>query len=572
MNSTDIEETATNIIKNQVLRNKECLKAYIDENDRTPFWDGSIWIYNNQRKTTDDFENRIDIQIKGRNVQELKQNLTYQIEVRYLKGYQKEIKGTLFFVVDFIDIDNYKIYYCNLLPVDLYQILKDLKEEQKTVSLKLKEINENTALNFKNVCINFYKNSIRQANKRIIEESEFSNIEELNFEVFAKQSEYEEYLEAADVYTYAKMKGTHEEVATVKGEWKAFSTIKKNVFVNDKKFYSQYTVMGKDSNELVVGPITIELLSGKIHLKLEGTPKKRIKDLEFIINVLKEQYIMFDDVKLELPFTDIEMVNKNIDIYNKQLEYFKKIDKLFRFFNTEFDIDYDQLTDIDLRNLHHLMNLYDGIFPKDMRELQKYYININKYKFIFVLAFNGNKIYNFYSQEMIDNTLCVIIRDGKEIKTSVYSNLLPEEYLNVNNFNEKIILKSFKNIELTDEVLDSINILMLRFLKVYDQSNDRKYLDLADKLSQIICKNRTSDIDLINSKQIKFRKKSLSFNDKKLLKAIGEKEEYKNNYYVLCCIDILLDNYFDFNMHYKNIKKKDKEVFDDWPIHNLLKK
>lgn len=137
MNSTDIEETATNIIKNQVLRNKECLKAYIDENDRTPFWDGSIWIYNNQRKTTDDFENRIDIQIKGRNVQELKQNLTYQIEVKYLKGYQKEIKGTLFFVVDFIDIDNYKIYYCNLLPVDLYQILKDLKEEQKTVSLKL---------------------------------------------------------------------------------------------------------------------------------------------------------------------------------------------------------------------------------------------------------------------------------------------------------------------------------------------------------------------------------------------------------------------------------------------------
>lgn len=173
---------------------------------------------------------------------------------------------------------------------------------------------------------------------------------------------------------------------------------------------------------------------------------------------------------------------------------------------------------------------------------------------------------------MIDNTLCVIIRDGKEIKTSVYSNLLPEEYLNVNNFNEKIILKSFKNIELTDEVLDSINILMLSFLKAYDQCNDRKYLDLADKLNQIICKIRINDIDLINSKQIKLRKKSLSFNDKKLLKAIGEKEEYKNNYYVLCCIDILLDNSFDFNMHYKNMKKKDKEVFDDWPIHNLLKK
>ena len=122
------------------------------------------------------------------------------------------------------------------------------------------------------------------------------------------------------------------------------------------------------------------------------------------------------------------------------------------------------------------MNLYDGIFPKDIKELQKYYLNINKYKFIFVLVFNGNKIYNFYSKEMIDNTLCVMIRNGKEIKTSIYSNLLPEEYLNVNNFNEKIILKSFKNIELNDNVLDSINLLMLSFLKAYDQSYDRKYL------------------------------------------------------------------------------------------------
>lgn len=572
MNSVDIEKFATNKVEELILKNSDFLSPYINSNDKTPLWDGNIYIYNNNSKTNNSFEGKIDVQIKGRQVNSFKDNNTYQFDVETLRGYQKEIKGTLLLVVDFINIDNYKIYYCNLLPVDLYQILKGLREEQKTVSLKLKEINEKTALNFKNVCINFYKNSIKQANKRIIEESEFNNIEELNFEVFVKKSEYEEYLEGADVYTYAKMKGTHEEVVTPKGKWKTFSTVKKNIFVNNKKFYSQYTIMGKNGNELVVGPITIERLSGKIHLKLEGTPKKRIKDLEFIINVLKEQYIMFDTTKYDLPFTDIEMINKNIEIYSKQLNNFKKIIKLFKFFNTEFDIDYDQLSDVDLRNLHYLMSLYDGVFPKNVRELQKYYININKYKFIFVLVFNGNKIYNFYSQEMIDNTLCVMICDGKEIQTGIYSNLLPEEYLKVNNFNEKIILKSFKNIEITDEVLDSINILMLSFLKSYDQCNDRKYLNLADKLSQIICKNRVNDIDLINSKQIKHRKNKLSFNDKKLLNAIGEKAEYQKDYQVLCCIDILLDNTFNFNMHYKKMKKKEREIFNEWPIYNLLKK
>lgn len=571
MDSTDIEKIATNKIEELVLKNSEFLSPYINSNDKTPLWDGNIYVYNKNPKTNGTFEGKIDVQIKGRQVNDFKENNTYSFKVETLRGYQKEIKGTLLLIVDFISIDNYKVYYCNLLPVDLYQILKDVKEGQKNVSLKLKEINENTALNFKNVCVNFYKNSIRQANKKIINESEFNKIEELNFEVFTKKSEYEEYLEIADVYTYAKMKDTHEEVVTVKGEWKSCATIKRNVSINGRKFYPEYTIIGKNAEELKVGPITIDLLNAKIRFELEGTPKKRIKDLEFISSVLKEQYIMFDDVKLDLPFNDVEMINKNIDIYSKQLEYFKKIVKLFKFFNTKFDIDYNQLNKVDLRNLHNLMSLYDGKFSKEIKELQKYYININKYKFVFVPVLNRNKLYNFYSQEMVDNTLCVIIRDGKKIKTSIYSNLLPEEYLNVSNFNEKIILKSFKNLELNDMVLDSINLLLLSFLLAYDQSKDRKYLDLADKLSRIACKNRNNDIDLINSKQVKYRKKNLSFKDKKLLNAISEKEVYKENYQILCCIDILLDNNFTFDIHYKQMTKSDKKIFNTWPIYNLIK-
>lgn len=571
MDSTDIEKIATNKIEELVLKNSKFLSPYINSNDKTPLWDGNIYVYNKNPKTNGTFEGKIDVQIKGRQVNDFKENNTYSFKVETLRGYQKEIKGTLLLVVDFISIDNYKVYYCNLLPVDLYQNLKDVKEGQKNVSLKLKEINENTALNFKNVCVNFYKNSIRQANKKIINESEFNKIEELNFEVFTKKSEYEEYLEIADVYTYAKMKDTHEEVVTVKGEWKSCATIKRNVSINGRKFYPEYTIIGKNAEELKVGPITIDLLNAKIRFELEGTPKKRIKDLEFISSVLKEQYIMFDDVKLDLPFNDVEMINKNIDIYSKQLEYFKKIVKLFKFFNTEFDIDYNQLNKADLRNLHNLMSLYDGKFSKEIKELQKYYININKYKFVFVPVLNRNKLYNFYSQEMVNNTLCVIIRDGKKIKTSIYSNLLPEEYLNVSNFNEKIILKSFKNLESNDMVLDSINLLLLSFLLAYDQSKDRKYLDLADKLSRIACKNRNNDIDLINSKQVKYRKKNLSFKDKKLLNAISEKEVYKENYQILCCIDILLDNNFTFDIHYKQMTKSDKKIFNTWPIYNLIK-
>lgn len=571
MNSTDIEETATNIIRSQVLHNKSCMKAHIDENDRTPLWDGGIWIYDSEEKKIDNFENKIDIQIKGRNVKELKKNNPYQIEIKYLKGYQKEIKGTLLFVVDFIDLDHYIIHYCNLLPVDLYEILKNTDENQKTVSLPLKVIDENSALNFKNVCINFYKNSNKQANKRIIDESEFSKIEELNFEIYTSKAEYEEYLEAADVYTYAKLKDTHEEVVTVKGKWKSFSSIKKDVTINKKKYYSEYKVVGKEYDELVVGPVTIDFSNGRIHFKLEGTPKKRIKDLEFIIDILKQQYIMFDNIKLDLPFNNQELIEKNIGIYLKQLNYYKKITELFKFFKTDFDVDYDNLSKNDIKNLNLMLNLYNGIFPKDIKELQRYYIIINKYKFVFVLIFNGNRIYNFYSQEFIDNSLCVINCDGKEIRTFCYAGISTEEYLNVSNFDGNMIIKSFKNIEINDAVLDSMNLLMLSFLSSYDKTGDLKYLKLADKLSLHICHYRNNDLDFINSRQIKYRKSQLSYQDKKILNEISEKEEYKNDYLTLCSIDILLNNEFNYSLHYKKMKKTDKKIFVEWPIYNLKK-
>ena len=533
MDSSNIEQIAINKVIDLVLKNNEFLSPHINFDDKIPLWDGSIYIYNKSSKTNSSFEGRIDVQVKGRVVKKFKDNNTYQFKIETLKNYQKEIKGTLLLIVDFINIDKYKIYYCNLLPVDLYQILKEVKEGQKTISLKLKEINETGVLNLKNVCINFYKNSIRQANKKIIEVSEFNNIEELNFEIFASPSEYVEYLETADVYTYARLKNTNEEVATVKGEWKQFSKVKSNIVVNGKRFYSQYIIIGKEQKELIVGPFKMELLNGECLGLIKIT---------------------------------------SIDNYVKQLEYFKKIVKLFKFFNTEFDIDYDQLNEVDLKNLHSLMNLFDGTFPNNIKEFKKYYIKINKYKFIFVLVFKEKKLYNFYSQEIIDNIFCVTIKDNKKIKTSIYANLIPEEYVNVSNFNEKILLKSFKNIELTDELLESINLLMLSFIKTYDQSSDRMYLNIADKLNQIICKNRTSDIDLINSKQIKYRKNNLSYNDKKLLKAIGEKEEYKRDYQLLCCIDILINNEFEFAKHYKSMNDECKKIFNEWPIYNLIKK
>ena len=82
-------------------------------------------------------------------------------------------------------------------------------------------------------------------------------------------------------------------------------------------------------------------------------------------------------------------------------------------------------------------------------------------------------------------------------------------------------------------------------------------------------KARDNDIDLINSKQIKYRKKNLSTIDKKLLKSISKKDIYKEEYIVLASISILLENKYDFEENFRQMKPKEKQAFKNSPIYNL---
>lgn len=87
MTTTDIEKIATNKIEEEILKNSDCLSPYINSNDKTPLWDGNIFVYSGGNKTNDLYEGKIDVQIKGRNVKQFKKTNTFSIEVETLKGY-----------------------------------------------------------------------------------------------------------------------------------------------------------------------------------------------------------------------------------------------------------------------------------------------------------------------------------------------------------------------------------------------------------------------------------------------------------------------------------------------------
>ena len=147
-----------------------------------------------------------------------------------------------------------------------------------------------------------------------------------------------------------------------------------------------------------------------------------------------------------------------------------------------------------------LLNMYDGRFKEGTDKFGKFIITIGKYN---LLVFKiDNKIMNYYSQEILDNIVCFLSKDGSGL-TSIYSYITLEEILDISNFNEKIVFQSIQSIKMTEEYSTIINLVALTFITAYDISKDIKYLNLADKIIQLILKSINDYGVIINSKQIK---------------------------------------------------------------------
>ena len=70
MDKQAIEQTAVGTVERRVNLTR-FLSSYLDRNDKTPSWDGSIYLYYTEEKSADNLIGRVHAQIKGINVQTL---------------------------------------------------------------------------------------------------------------------------------------------------------------------------------------------------------------------------------------------------------------------------------------------------------------------------------------------------------------------------------------------------------------------------------------------------------------------------------------------------------------------
>lgn len=579
-NNSFIEHIATNAVEKEMLKYPKSLMPYIGKNDKTPIWDGQVFVYKDYEQKKLDFEYKIDLQIKGRHVERLSNgNIKYPVKVEDIKGYQKVKTGTLYFVVEFIDIDNYRIYYKNFLPLDIKEELEKIKEkDQKTISCLFRPVVESTQSSINRICLNFVQNSRIQSNIKIKNvDIEKLNVSTIKIPLIDDYSNYEEYLKSPliDKYLYATLSDGNEVV--LPKLFKLYKTIdrKLKIYVNNKLYYNKFDILENGEDVcILIGKSTklfFDFQNKKIEFdfKICGTLFERINDINFIIDfVSKKQFILEEYGEIKLPIK----IDSNIYSYVRKI---KKVLKIYQqiqdmLINTGFikyikDI---QLTPKDINQLLLLLEYYKGNIKDGVSELNSFRLEIHGKYLYFIYIYSGEKyrVYDTFSN-ISDKVVCFINNGENQSITSFYTTLNKNDLIDAINFNCEEVYSSIINIKMSQENLDAINNFILQLLLAYDDTKNKDFMELAEKIGDKSIFLYNNPIYKINYYQI--IKRQRTFNDNELDELYEIREENINNCFIQLGIAILLENKSDFIRYWKKLSDDEKKVIITMPIYNI---
>ena len=144
------------------------LMSIISTNDKTPIWDGDIFVYKSEKHVIKNFSARVPLQVKG--TTKTKDDF-YRIERKYLESFKND-RGCIFFLVQ--EDENYnpsKILYAMLSSKVIDSLLINSTD---TIKINLQVVPENT-LDFEKEVIEFAK----ERNKLTIEKPESKDVKAL---------------------------------------------------------------------------------------------------------------------------------------------------------------------------------------------------------------------------------------------------------------------------------------------------------------------------------------------------------------------------------------------------------
>lgn len=583
INPEKIEEWSIDGLKG-LLKKSEYIKSEINSNDKTPSWDGNLYLYNNKKLKKEQLIAKVPIQVKGHEVNEEKdlnkEEITFSVKISDLKNYQND-GGVIFFVIYVLNSEEYKIFYRKLLPYDLKRILRNLEEGKITKSIKLYTFPTDVK-KIEEIIYYFQQDKKKQystADAETIDLLDLKNLEEnmkrlseirgLSFSSTLDSLFDEEH------YLYAeKILNIYTPIARMKVE--SMKTIVPLKIYIDKKECSQQAevILKKDKIDLCISKCVYikQTAESKGALKIErkGTLTDFINGLNFIKSISTCKHFSIGDM------INSEKINGfDLNLLQKDIDFFEKVKVLLKYLNVQKPLNMESLSERDLKNLDILYeyiveNKEFKIKNKKDNGIEIYDVGNLKLIFLFLDLKNGKcSYYNFFDRYIIDR--CKIIKKFNEkcVEYPICILLTKDCFLKIDNINYELIKESIMNVkEYSNEYGNDINTLVLELLKAYDEIKKSIILETAWDIIKWLKEKDNSIYIVLNYYQIILRKRALNKEEIKSLKILEKNEE---NAEMLLGINIILGNETNIKYYFGELTEKEKEVFKQYPIWNLVK-
>ncbi|MDI0267826.1 hypothetical protein QIW52_17690 [Clostridioides difficile] len=574
------------------------IEAEIESNDKTPSWDGVLFLYKKIELDEDVLPNnkkenllkKINTQLKAIQVKKFSgKKIKFSMDVSDLRNYYNN-EGVILFVVEIIDVYKLKVYYRNLLPLDLKDILNEIDREnikrkkrknpnnQLTKSVELYELphGENT---FEKIVDSFYRNINKQTKNLVDKQIRLNKkAKKFSIDIGHINNEYDLFDRRAYAYQVETLKNSNTDILVPCIDNLKFEELNSTDIVDiiiNNKIYSnnKYTlIFNKNGYKIIINEVLyLYLKDEKFELSdPTGTIDSYLETLKMLIDVIK-----FKNVTMKIGGTSIKAKIHNFDLKEKQItkkiSFFANLKKLFEILKLkQEDFLLEVISSEDYDTLEELIN----IFVKKKRNLKlngdNYLrfakINIGNKKILLYKLTSGDNV-NFFN--VFDNECKILIEQKKiNMKYSPYV-LLRSEDMECVNFDMDKANIDIKNYEKITEYINCVIFYILELIRYYDKIHNEKCLSKALELLNWIGDTEPFNINKINKYQIIKRLRDLNIDE--IIELVNIKNKNLEDITIQCAVNILLEKFEEAEDNMKNMKEDILEEFKSYPIYNLMK-
>ena len=534
-NTKRIEESATTALKAALLR-CPILDSYIDSNDKTPSWDGTVFVYKSEETKKENLAGRVPIQIKGTEKVIVSDTATFSCSVADLNNYYKD-GGCVFFLIS-VDLSsgNSRIFYKTLLVVDLDKIIKGAgKQKTSTIHLNLfpTEANEISSI-FMEFTDNVHKQMGFIGKDIPTFESLEANGAEITSLTFTASGigltldEIPKFLSTHDFYLYAKVKGLDVDVPIDKVTNAIVSKpVDGEVRVRERCFFPAYRVVYENGKPLIrIGKgISVALKAEDnritVHTDRPDTLSDFIIEADFFVELVEQGELALNGVTIPLNGASLADLQER----KKTLEYCKDVKKMLDYLGVTEELLLNDLSENDEKNLRNFTGavLYNRKIGFPNMEHDQFY-GAFKIANLVIWIWAKRQSDGMYSIDSFFklHQIALFTEDDVDLKKPIQASQFvlfdKKGLVHISNMDYEMVYSDITQTLLSAEYCTKVNFLVLDMIGAYDEQakHDEKLLDLAEKICEWLMSIEPMidpEILLLNKIQITKRRRTLSMSE-----------------------------------------------------------